>query len=51
VTIGGQTVDVNSAIELRAGMDAQLVNGGEVAEFLMLQGKPIGEPVVQYGPL
>jgi redox-sensitive bicupin YhaK (pirin superfamily) len=41
---------VGSAIELRAGMDAELVNGNEEAEFLMLQGKPIGEPVVQYGP-
>jgi redox-sensitive bicupin YhaK (pirin superfamily) len=55
-TIGGQAVDVNSAIELRAGVDAELVNGGEngengeKAEFLLLQGKPIGEPVVQYGP-
>ena len=50
VTIGGQAVEAGSAIALRAGMEAELVNGDEEAEFLMLQGKPIGEPVVQYGP-
>jgi redox-sensitive bicupin YhaK (pirin superfamily) len=49
-TVSGQAVEAGSAIELRAGMDAELVNGNEEAEFLMLQGKPIGEPVVQYGP-
>lgn len=29
-----------------------LVNGSteQVAEFLLLQGRPLGEPVVQYGP-
>jgi redox-sensitive bicupin YhaK (pirin superfamily) len=49
-TVGGQAVSAGSAIELRAGMDAELANGNEEAEFLMLQGRPIGEPVVQYGP-
>ena len=24
--------------------------GADVAEFLVLEGKPIGEPVVQHGP-
>jgi hypothetical protein len=42
---------VHAAITLRADAPVELVNsGGEEAEFLLLQGKPIGEPVVQYGP-
>ena len=51
VTVGGQAVNGVSAIELRAGVDVELVNNGSVeAEFLLLQGRPIAEPVVQYGP-
>ena len=50
VRVAGQEVKAHAAIELRAGADVALVNGSEVGEFLMLQGRPIGEPVVQHGP-
>ena len=50
VTVGGQAVNATSAIELRAGAAVELVNGEVEAEFLLLQGRPIGEPVAQYGP-
>ncbi|RZL65030.1 MAG: pirin family protein [Variovorax sp.] len=54
VTVDGQPVNAHAAIELRANAAVELVNGpdasGEVAEFLVLQGRPIGEPVAQYGP-
>ena len=30
--------------------DALPINGDEAAEFLLLRGKPIAEPVVQHGP-
>lgn len=50
VVIGGQRVTSHSAIELRAGAGVELVNGDQESEFLVLQGRPIGEPVVQYGP-
>ncbi len=50
ITLGGQTVPAGSDIELRANAPAELVNGSEVAELLLLQGRPIGEPVAQYGP-
>ncbi len=50
VRVAGQDVKSQVAIELRAGADVELVNGDEVAELLLLQGRPIGEPVAQQGP-
>jgi redox-sensitive bicupin YhaK (pirin superfamily) len=51
VSVGGQAVDAHAALELRAASPVALVNeGDEPAEFLLLQGRPIGEPVAQYGP-
>ncbi|QDL39476.1 pirin family protein [Rhodoferax sediminis] len=51
ITVAGQPVASHAAIEVRADAAVELVNsGGEVAELLLLQGCPIGEPVVQYGP-
>jgi redox-sensitive bicupin YhaK (pirin superfamily) len=51
ITIDGQAIADHAAIELRAGQPIELANSGALeAEFLMLQGRPIGEPVVQYGP-
>ena len=51
VSIGSQAIDAHAAIELCASQDVALVNiGDEVAEFLLLQGRPIDEPVAQYGP-
>jgi redox-sensitive bicupin YhaK (pirin superfamily) len=50
VTVGGQAIDGHAAIELRASADVELSNGETTSEFLLLQGRPIGEPVAQYGP-
>lgn len=50
ISVDGRAVPVGSAIEVRAGAAVELVNGDEPAELLMLQGRPIGEPVAQYGP-
>ncbi|MES2877657.1 MAG: pirin family protein [Pseudomonadota bacterium] len=50
VSIGGEEISRSAAIELRADTPVALVNGDEVAEFLLLQGRPLQEPVVQYGP-
>ncbi|MDO9405265.1 MAG: pirin family protein [Polaromonas sp.] len=51
ITVGGQAITAHASIEVRATEALELVNtGADVAEFLMLQGRPIGEPVVQYGP-
>ena len=35
---------------LRTGAPVEVVAGDDGAEFLVLQGRPIGEPVAQYGP-
>jgi redox-sensitive bicupin YhaK (pirin superfamily) len=50
LTIAGQAVPPSSAIELNAGVDAELVCGDDITEMLVLQGRPINEPVAQYGP-
>ena len=51
VSVAGEAIAEHAAIELRATSAVELVNTGtDVAEFLMLQGRPIGEPVAQYGP-
>jgi hypothetical protein len=51
VSLGGRAVDGHAAIELAADMPVELVNGGQgKADLLLLQGRPIGEPVAQRGP-
>jgi len=50
VEIDGELLMQHAALEL-VGRAVTLVNCGAIdAEFLLLQGKPIGEPVAQYGP-
>jgi hypothetical protein len=41
---------VQSAVELDATTDVTLTNGAAATEILVLQGRPIGEPVVAHGP-
>ena len=49
VTIGGTAVGGRTGAIVRAEVDAELLAPTGV-EILMLQGRPIGEPVAQYGP-
>jgi len=37
-------------VVVNAAVDLAIVNGSDEAHILVLQGKPIGEPVIQYGP-
>ena len=50
VEIAGTLLREHAAIELAAGTDIALANRDEPAEFLLLQGRPLGEPVAQHGP-
>ena len=50
VTIGGRRLGTHSAGVLGAGERIEAAAGAEGARFLLLAGRPLGEPVVQYGP-
>ena len=50
ITVGGQSLHDHAVIELRTGVPVLLEGGPDETELLMLQGRPIAEPVVQYGP-
>ena len=45
-----QPLEVGHLVQVDPVVPLRLINGSEPAELLMLQGRPIGEPVVQYGP-
>ncbi len=40
----------HAGVEVHAQTAIEIVNGATTSELLMLQGRPIGEPVVQHGP-
>ena len=51
VQVDGRDIARGLIAKVRPDADVSLVNkSSEEAEFLLLQGRPIGEPVVQYGP-
>jgi redox-sensitive bicupin YhaK (pirin superfamily) len=48
--IAGRTLESGHSADLRPDASVRLVNGAAPGEILVLQGRPIGEPVVQRGP-
>jgi redox-sensitive bicupin YhaK (pirin superfamily) len=50
LVVAGRVLEQHAALELRATAEVELVNGDQTSELLLLQGRPIGEPVAQYGP-
>ncbi len=48
--VDAQVIDSHCALALRADASPVLAAGDDAVELLVLQGRPIGEPVVQYGP-
>jgi redox-sensitive bicupin YhaK (pirin superfamily) len=50
LTVDGTEVGNDTGLVLRPGVTVPLVAGGREVEALLLQGRPIGEPVARYGP-
>mmetsp|Transcript_29417 Transcript_29417/g.68729 ORF Transcript_29417/g.68729 Transcript_29417/m.68729 type:complete len:358 (-) Transcript_29417:152-1225(-) len=51
LTIDSKSIPDRNSVTLDASKPSQLTNTGKAeAEILVLQGKPIGEPVAQHGP-
>jgi redox-sensitive bicupin YhaK (pirin superfamily) len=50
LSIDGRHFSSHAGVEVKADEPIPLVAGDGSVEVLMLQGRPIGEPVVQYGP-
>jgi redox-sensitive bicupin YhaK (pirin superfamily) len=50
VEVGEEKISAHQAIELFADKQVVIKNGNSESSFLVLQGKPINEPVAQYGP-
>jgi hypothetical protein len=48
--VGGRPIPAYHAVDLRAEAEAPLAAAGSGVELLLLQGRPIAEPVAQYGP-
>ncbi len=48
--VANQTVTNYCAVEVEADMDITIETQSDDVSILVLQGKPIGEPVMQYGP-
>jgi redox-sensitive bicupin YhaK (pirin superfamily) len=46
----GTEIPVNRTVNLLADQDLIIENGEKEAHLLLLQGRPIAEPVMQYGP-
>lgn len=50
LSVGTETLKTKTAAVLQSDRPARLEAGDEPVEILVLQGRPIGQPVVQYGP-
>jgi redox-sensitive bicupin YhaK (pirin superfamily) len=50
IRVAGQRFDARAAIRVRGEADIRLEAGDGECEVLLLQGRPIGEPVAQHGP-
>jgi redox-sensitive bicupin YhaK (pirin superfamily) len=50
LSVSGGKVAPRHRVQVRGGVDVDLENGPTESELLLLQGRPIGEPVAHHGP-
>lgn len=50
LTIGERTFREHAAVRVRSDLPVTLRAGDDTTEILVLQGRPIAQPVMQYGP-
>ena len=50
LAVDGKTVSNYHSVSLKPEINVTVENGNQPAALLLLQGKPINEPVAQYGP-
>tara|TARA_B100001109_G_C18861529_1_gene474226 strand:+ start:360 stop:1481 length:1122 start_codon:yes stop_codon:yes gene_type:complete len=50
LTVEGQKLPHYHSAEVKSDEDIELESGKDISHILVLQGKPINEPVVQHGP-
>jgi quercetin 2,3-dioxygenase len=48
--VEGQVISDYHAVDVESAFDLAIKNGNTTSKFLVLQGRPINEPVVQHGP-
>lgn len=48
--VEGQKIPEYHAVDVESSVDLQMKTGNNQVKFLVLQGRPINEPVVQHGP-
>ena len=48
--IGGEALARGHAVRLVPELPAMIENASQASDILLLQGRPIGEPVIQHGP-
>ena len=50
LVVSGNKIPEYHAAEVASDVDLEMISGSEKSYILILQGRPIGEPVVQHGP-
>lgn len=50
IEVNGKEIEANQLIKVKPGQSLPIINGDKDSSFLILQGKPIQEPVAMRGP-